>query len=280
MPEARTTRPEANPLKVAFARNHPDELAAFLAAQSPEALLEALHGLPADVGAGVIAKLPHTVSVKLLSEQSDEVVASWLARAALDDALTMVLHLEEGRRERILAKLPVRQMRRTLERLVIYPQKTVGALLDPTVVRLTAGTSLQEAIALLRAGDYGELEWIWIVDGESRYVGLLDLSKALLARSDHFQVDELVVRLEPLRAETALVAARDVGEWVKHPELPVVDHQNHLLGALSRERLLAAVAAEQPSQHGIVDGLTSLTEAYFRVMGMCLGDLLGSKDSR
>lgn len=277
MPESRI---EVNPLKVAFARNHPDELASLLAAESPERLLEALHGLPADVGAGVIAKLPHTVSVKLLADQSDEVVTSWLARAAIDDALTLVLHLEDRRRERILARLPIRQTRRTLERLVIYPKKTVGALVDPTVVRVTTGISLQEAIALLRAGDYGELEWIWIVDSESRYVGLLDLSKALLARTDQFQVDELAVRLEPLRAETALLAARDVSEWMKHPELPVVDHQNHLLGALSRERLLAAVAEEQPSAHGIVDGLTSLTEGYFRVMGLCLGDLLGIKDPR
>ncbi|MEQ8857493.1 MAG: CBS domain-containing protein [Pseudomonadales bacterium] len=271
---------EANPLKVAFARNHPAELAAFLAAQPTGQLLAALHGLPADVGAGVIAKLPHTMSVKLLADQSDEVVASWLARAALDDALTLVLHLGEERRERILATLPIRQMRRTLERLVVYPKRTVGALVDPTVVRVAATTSLQEAITMLRAGDYGELEWIWIVDQDSRYVGLLDLSKALLARSDQFQVGELAVHLEPLRAETALLAARDISEWMKHPELPVVDHQNHLLGALSRVALVAALAEEQPSEQGVVDGITSLTEEYFRVMGLCLGDLLGLKDSR
>ncbi len=58
---------EPSPLKVAFARNHPDELAALLAAQSHEDTLAALHGLPADAGAGVIAKLPHNISVRLLS---------------------------------------------------------------------------------------------------------------------------------------------------------------------------------------------------------------------
>lgn len=272
--------PDPNPLKVAFARQHPEELAAWLATQSHDDLIKALHGLPADAGAAVIAKLPHTVSVKLLAAQSDETVSGWLAQAALDDALTLVLHLDEGRRAKILATLPIRHMRRNLERLVIYPQKTVGALVDPTVVRLTASTRLQDAIDMLRAGDYQDQEFIWIVDGEGRYVGLLDLSKALLARSDQFQVGELAIPLEALRAETALPAARDLSEWLKHPELPVVDHLNHLLGALSRQRLMDALRDEVPENSGIFDGLTALTNQYFRVMGTCLGDLLGFKEGR
>lgn len=268
---------EPNPLRVAFARNHPAELAAFLAGDPHDGLLQALHGLPADVGAGVIAKLPHTIAVRLLASQSDETVSAWLGRASLDDALTLVLHLEAERRARILATIPARHTRHTLERLVVYPQKTVGALVDPTAVRVQAATSLAQAIELLRAGEHRDLEWIWVVDEENRYVGLLDLSKALLARSAQFQVGELAVPLEPLRAETALVAARDVGEWIKHPQLPVVDHQHHLLGALSRERLVKTLENEIPTDHGIVDDLSSLTEAYFRVMGLCLGNLLGTR---
>ncbi len=271
---------EPNPLRVAFARQHPADLAAFLAPRPLDELLQALHGLPADAGAGVIARLPHGLAVKLLASQSDEAVSAWLGRASLDDALTLVLHLDEARRARILATVPIRHMRRTLERLVVYPKKTVGALVDPSVTRLQASTTLSQAIDMLRAGEQEELEWIWVVDDESRYVGLLDIGKALLSRSAQSRVSELAVRLEPLRAETSLVAARDAGEWVRHPELPVVDHQNHLLGALTRERLIKALEHEAPADHGLVDGLTSLTEAYFRVMGACLGGLLGQGNRR
>ena len=268
---------ELHPLKVAFARNHPQELAAHLATQSYEAVLRTLDGLPADAGAAVIAKLPHAMATKLLATQSDGAVAGWVSQAELDDALTLVLHLEEPRRAGILSQLPIRHMRQTLERLVVYPTRTVGALLDPTVVRLAATTPLVEAIDILRAGDYGELEWVWIVDVDARYVGLLDLSRALLARSGQFPVGELAVRLEPLRAETDLAAARDVGEWMKHPELPVVDHLGHLLGAISRERLVRALREETPSEHGVLNSVTALAEQYFRVMAICLGDLLGSR---
>ena len=268
---------ERQPLKVAFARKHPQELAAHLAAQSYETVLRTLDGLPADAGAAVIAKLPHAMTKKLLATQTDDAVAGWVSQAGLDDALTLVLHLDEMRRAGILSRLPIRHMRRTLERLVVYPTRTVGALLDPTVVRLAATTPLAEAIDILRAGENVELEWVWIVDADARYVGLLDLSRALLARSAQLPVGELAVRLEPLRAETDLTAARDVGEWLKHPELPVVDHLGHLLGAISRERLATALKDEQPGEHGVLNSLTALTEQYFRVMAICLGDLLGSR---
>ena len=268
-----------NPLRVAFARDHPQELAAHLAAQSYEMLVRTVEELPVEVGAAVIAKLPHAVATKLLATQSDEVVCGWLSPAGLDDALTLVLHLDEARRAGILARLPNRGMRRTLERLVVYPTRTVGALLDPAVVRLAARTPLAEAIGILRSSDYGGLDWVWIVDAGSHYVGLLDLKRALLARSEQLPVGELAVRLKPLRAETDLAAARDVGEWLKHPELPVVDHLDHLLGSISRERLAAALKDEQPNEHGVLNSVAALTEQYFRVMIICLGDLLGRRET-
>ncbi len=270
---------EPSPLTVAFAREHPDELAGHLAARDYDTLIRTLNGLPADAGAAVIARLPHPLAVKLLATQSDEAVSRWLAQATLDDALALLLHLDEDRRLGVLGALPIRHMRRTLERLVVYPQRTVGALVDPTAARLTETTPLQEAIELLRAGDYGHLDRVWIVDAEGRYRGLLGLSQALLARSGHRPVGELAVHLEPLRAETGLIAARDAQEWLEHPELPVVDHMGHLLGALSRARLAAALQAEHPQQHGILGSLAALTEQYFRVMRACLGDLLGMRNT-
>ncbi|HEX7037346.1 MAG TPA: CBS domain-containing protein [Pseudomonadales bacterium] len=266
-----------NPLKVAFARRHAAEVAAHVANQSYDAVVQTLHGLPVEVGAGVIAKLPHAVAVKLLASQTDERVAAWLSQAALDDALSLVLHLDQARRENVLARLPIRHIRQTLERLVIYPTKTVGAIVDPTVARLDGDTPLDQAVEMLRAEGENDVKRVWIVDGDARYRGLLDLSRALLARSGQLPVGELAVRPAPLRAETALAAALDVGEWLEHPELPVVDHRGHLLGALSRQRLATALEAEKPVGHGVLNSVTALTEQYFRVLGICLGDLLAGR---
>jgi len=271
---------ESSPLQAAFARKHPAELAALLAAGPREQLTAALHRLPADAGAAVIAKLPQNLSARLLAGEADEVVGRWLAQAALDDALTLVMGVAKERRERLLAGLPGRRLRRTLEQLVIYPKKTVGALVNPTAVRIAAGTRLHEAVAMLRAGEHAELNWIWVVDEQGRYAGLLDLGKALLTRASEVPVSEIAVRPEPLRAEISLPAARDLEDWLRYPELPVIDYQGHLLGALSRLRLMDALRQETAREHGLIDAVGSLVQAYFRVLGLCLGSLLGMQERR
>lgn len=265
---------EPHPLRVAFARRHPAELATWLASQTQDVLVQALDGIPADAGGAVIARLPHAVAVRLLAGRDDETVSAWLARANLDDALALVLHLEPQRRARLLARLPIRHMRRTLERLVIYPARTVGALVDPTVPRVTVRTTLRDAIAMLRADDEPEPARVWLVDDEGRFRGLLDAGRALVARSDRLPVGELATAATPLRAETALAAARRVPEWVRHPELPVVDHLGHLLGALTHQRLLEALQDDTPAEAGVLDAVAGLAHQYFRVMGIALGDLL------
>lgn len=266
-----------HPLKVAFARNHPQELAALMAGHPREALLDTLGDLPVDAGAAVIARLPRSTMAALLAAEGDDAVASWVGHAALDDALTLVLQLEPERRPRVLSRLPLRHMRRTLESLVVYPKRTAGALVDPGVARVAANLDLAQAIDLLRADDRGDVETIWVVDGDGRYVGLLDVGRALLSRSSRQPVGELAVRVEALRAETALGAARDLEGWLKHPDLPVVDHQDHLLGALSRQRLMAALGSDLPEHHGLVDGIATVTESYFRFLGSCLGALFGAR---
>lgn len=266
----------ANPLRVAFARNHPEELAALLAGRGREDLLDILGSLPADVGAAVLARLPPGTTAALLAAEDAASVASWVGRAALEDALTLLLQVAPERRPAILERVPLRHMRRTLESLVIYPRRTAGALVDPGVARVGAGLELAQAVELLRA-DQTHVNQIWVVDSDGRYVGLLDVGRALLSRSARQPVGELAARVEPLRAETALAAARDLDAWLHHPELPVVDHQNHLLGALSQQRLMAALAAEAPQQHGLIDGIGTVTESYFRFLGACLGELLAAR---
>jgi hypothetical protein len=40
---------------------------------------------------------------------------------------------------------------------------------------------------------------------------------------------------------------------------------------------VAALKAEKPAGHGVLNSVTALTEQYFRVLGICLGDLLAGR---
>lgn len=263
------------PLTIAYARRFPGEVAAHLARDGVEETALALADLPDEAGAAVVARLPHGVGMRVLSGLDDARIAAWLDAAGLNDALAILLHVDAGHRSRILDALPNRRVRRTLRRLVVFPSDTVGATLNPAAIRLDAGMTLREAVALLRSDELESEQSIWLVDGEGNYLGGLDLSRALMARSDRSRLKKFRLGIKPLRGETTLVNARDHGEWLEHAELPVVDELGHLLGSISRARLMRELDSMQSSDPGLADGVSELVRQYFRIMGICLSDLFG-----
>jgi Mg/Co/Ni transporter MgtE len=266
---------EPHPLGLAYTREFPGEVAAFLATLGDEAVTETLNDLPAEHAAALVARLPHGHAVRVLVARDDEHVAGWLNAASVDHALALLLHLDDVRRTSVLALLPDRRTRRTLRRLLNYPQTAVGALVDPTATRLNAAMAVVEAIAILRVDNPASEQSIWLVNDDGGYVGRLDLCRVLVAPSARLRLDELLIPVRPLRADITLLNARDFSEWQKYLELPVVDHLDHMLGTLSRARLLSALAAGRPARNGLIPGASELTQQYFRVLGICLGDLFG-----
>lgn len=269
------THPNPHPLKLAFAREYPGELAAYAATQGADGVEQALDGLPAAAAAAVVAALPHSHAVRALAGRNDDRVGEWVNAASPDHALALLLHVAEERRTGILDRLSSRRVRRNLKRLVVYPGGTIGALVNPAAMRLNAALPLADAVAILQEDEPGPEQSIWLVDEAGIYLGLLDLSSVLASRSDFLKLREFLVPVRALRAETALGAARDFDEWQAHPELPVVDDLDHLLGSVSRSRLMSALAGARVTDRGLVEDIGELVRQYFRVMGVCLGDLFG-----
>lgn len=268
---------EYHPLELAYASEYPGEVATFLATQGDAAIAAALDDLPAEQAAALVAKLPHGNAVRVLTSRDDEYIANWLVTAGVDDALALLLHLDEERRSSVLAMLPRRRLRHSLSRLLVYPQTAVGALVDPKAIRLDAAMPLAEAVSILRLDKPAAEQSIWLVDEHGRYVGRLDLGGLLAAPSETLRLADLLIPVRPLRAETTLANARDFSEWRRHLELPVIDHEDHMLGTLSHARLLSALAADVSGDSGIAPGVSALARQYFRVLGICLDGLLGPR---
>lgn len=269
-----------HPLELAYARRFPAEVAAQLARSGGEAIAQTVETLPDEVAATVVARLPHGVGMRFLAGHEDEGIAAWLEDAGLDDALAILLCVDADRRTRILKSLPSRRTRRVLRRLVAFPHDTVGAKLNPAALRLDAEMALGEAVASLRSDEPEAEQAIWLIDGEGKFQGRLDLGRALAARSDRSRLKEFLVGVKPLRAETTLASARAHHEWLAHAELPVIDELGHLLGSISRARLMAELESTHASDPGLADGVSELARQYFRIMGVCLGDLFGMRGER
>lgn len=271
----------ASPLKIAFAQDHPAELASLLASQDADFVHDALHDLPAAEASSVVARLPHGLAARYLNSLPTRRMRECLSAARLNDALALLLCLDPAHRSEILDQLEDRKRRAALKRLLIYPQTTVGALVNPDAIRFEIDMPLSEAVDILRMDVPEPEQYIWLVDGEGKYAGLLDLSHALVAQSDDQKLGELAIAVSPIRAETSIGQAMNFVEWQNHAELAVVDHLGHMLGTLPRASLLDALNESGAGDSTLAGDFGVLTRQYFHVLGALLGDFVGpgKKDS-
>lgn len=266
---------DPHPLTLAYARAYPGELATYMVNRDAAAITAVVGALPGSEAAAVIARLPQGHAARVLAAMPPAAIAAWLDEADMDDGVAVTMRVEEQHRGAVLDAMHNRKAREAIRRLVVYPVTTVGALVDPGAVHLRADLPLGDAIKALRDERRSGERPVWLVDEGGRFAGQLDLHQALVAQSDRQPVGDWRIVLRPLRAESPLPNARDVPEWLKHSELPVVDVHDRLLGSVTRERLLLALGDTQVEGTGLVADLGDLTRQYFQVMGTVLGELFG-----
>lgn len=271
---------QGHPLQAAYAQHYPAEVARLLAGQGAGPAAAALDELPGSIAATVAARLPQSTLTAMLAGLDDDRIEAWLNTGSADQALSLLLHLDPGRRNALLARIGNRRMRRNLKTLLIYPRDSVGALVDPSAVRLIISIPLAEAIELLRTEHQAPNPSVWIVDEDGRYRGGFDATRALAATSPLSRLDEFVIEIPPLRAETTAANARGLGQWLEYSELPIVDAQHHFLGVLPRRRLMSGRTGSRSGRGAVPGAVGELVRQYFRILGALAGRLLSDRGTR
>jgi len=207
------------------------DIGELFAGQPPHAVVRAWEALAPDVARAVVQCVPEALGRYLLAEAEPAASAAVLAQ------------FEPGERERVLAALDA-QVASELRELLQYPESSAGRLMDPNVSPLRSGMSVAEALARLRTLKRGGLRELFVVDGEGRLTGRVEIHDLAVA-------DPVRPLSEITRALLAAVQDLDPREDVvsvlqQHPitELPVVNHDGRFVGAIRQAALMSAVEQE------------------------------------
>jgi magnesium transporter len=207
------------------------DIGELFAGQPPHAVVRAWEALAPDVARAVVQCVPEGLGRYLLAEAEPAASAAVLAQ------------FEPGERERVLAALEA-QVASELRELLQYPESSAGRLMDPNVSPLRSGMSVAEALARLRTLKRGGLRELFVVDGEGRLTGRVEIHDLAVA-------DPARPLSEITRALLAAVQDLDPREDVvsvlqQHPitELPVVNHDGRFVGAIRQAALMSAVEQE------------------------------------
>lgn len=186
--------------------------------------------------AGVLARMsPHTAT-ELLEQIGIEAAAALLEELDQEVAARLTRRLTEKRRDAVFANLPSRT-RRTLETLLVFPENTAGALMDPEVLAMAEDLTAAEALERIRAVPDQARYNLYIVDRDQILVGVINLRELMLASAER-ELADLMTR-DPVRLD----AGADRSAVVSHPgwkrvhSIPVVDERGGYLGAVRYKTL-------------------------------------------
>lgn len=133
----------------------------------------------------------------------------------------------------------------------------VSELTDPERGVVKSGTTVQQAIDLLRASEFvSEITYLYVVDAGEKLIGLVVIRDLLLSELTQAVDDIMIAR------PFALSPTMEIGDAIKaavrrhYPVYPVVDAEGRLIGSVRGWRLAEQQVIEISAQAGRMVGVT------------------------
>ena len=229
----------------ALSREHPADVADAIEAMSVTEGAQVLAALPPEAAADALERMREEDAEQYVAELEPSVAASAVEEMAPDDAADLLAELADARREEILAGLDMED-RAQLEALMAYAPESAGGIMSPEVTALTEDLTVSEAINALRriADESEQLYYTYVVDKDSRLVGVLSLRDLLVGRSTQRLRDIMISSLVSVPASMDREEVAALFTKYGYLALPVVDAGLRLLGIVTVDDVVDVIQDE------------------------------------
>ncbi|HBZ97140.1 MAG TPA: magnesium transporter [Phycisphaerales bacterium] len=236
-------------------------VAAVLELQSAADAADALERLDEEDVRGVLGEMDDQAAADVLAELESNLVASilddlvgedrheplgrMLSLLAPDDAVALLRTLDDEDRTRVLATIDGGQAG-MLRELVGHPQGTAAGMMTTRHVALPMGSTVREAVEIIRTADVHEdSQFLPVIDSSGRLSGLVGLRSLLVEPSGTRLEDFMDTTVHAVRAETDDEDVARTFQKYDHTMLPVVDSERRLLGIVTVDDVIDLIQSEQ-----------------------------------
>ena len=229
---------------------HPHDVAEQLQDLSAAQRLEAARVLDDEQLADLMEELPERVQAELLGELDIERAADVLEAMQPDDAVDLLGELENAKQGELLAAMDPEEAA-PLRRLLQYGEHTAGGLMTPEPLRLVPEATVAEALAMVREPEVTPAlaGQVFVVDAPletptGAFHGLVHVQR-LLREPPSTALRGLVdPNINPITPDTDQATVAETLAAYNLLAVPVCDHRNRLLGAVTIDDVLDASLPE------------------------------------
>lgn len=243
-------------LHVLLREGEEEALRIFLRLVRPEDIADWLDFLSTDDRQRILEALDHEAAGTVLtdttssirSELVDDIKPERLARIAetlpADDAADLIGELEAEHSERVLHHI-AEEDEEVLRDLLKYPEDTAGGIMNPEIVAMPPGATVDETISQLRSADEDTImASVYVVDDQHHLMGFVRLKNLVTANADSSLSDIMSSDVISVRVDSDQEDVADLVDKYDFMAIPVVDFQHRLIGAVTVDDVLEVIEEE------------------------------------
>ncbi len=233
------------PLVQRFFENDLSAAAGVLESMSEAEAAGALKSLPVPLAARILKVLQISYAAELLKDAEDQFLIEMTSLLDPQFLASIMMRLPQDARERMTKHISAKLKEQIREHLD-YPEDSIGRTMTTDFVALKKHNRAEEAIEKIRslAKKKYPSSYVYVVDGENRLIGVLNMRDLMLAAPDQ-TLDEISRKdFFALHCFTDRQDAANELAKRKYFAAPVVDGENHILGIVKAERMIQGVQEE------------------------------------
>jgi len=213
-----------------------------------EKAFQVIEEMETESAADALAHMHPSLAVSVLEDLIEEDPAyagQLIEEMAPDDATDLLQYLGDDSRDRLLGtlgKVEAVKFRRLLE----YPERSAGGMMTTDYLAVRDSMTVREAIeAIRRAEALGE-DWLYVfvVDWRGRLQGRATMRALLLANPAQKVVEISEKRVDAVKPDVGRDEVAREFEKYDYLVLPVVDHDDRMLGVITVDDVVDAIRQE------------------------------------
>ena len=194
-----------------------------------------------------------------LDEISMEQAADVLENMDADDAVDALEDIEDEEKREKLLELMDDEASEDVRLIASYEDDEVGSMMTTNYVTIPFNFTVKEAMKSLvsQAEENDNINTIYVLDGEQKYYGAIDLRDLIVARQ-YTPLEDIIAKEYPSINDTDKIS--DVIEKLKdyaEDSIPVLNEVEEIIGVITSEDIIEAVDDEMGDDYAKLAGLAA-----------------------
>lgn len=233
-------------LTLDFLKKHPQDAAQALQSLPTNVCRDFFQTVSPSLAAGLVGYMSFDRAALLIAALPAPVAASIVEKMKPADAAVVLRLLPSLTLDSLLSELP-KSRKKKYSNQTHYPAHVVGAWMDAFPIEIGETLNVEDTRRWLRQQNRNLDYDFFVVGPQGTVVGMVTLSRLALAKNNVPIVSLMTTEFKRIRDRDNLESVRNLEDWDHYTALPVVNHNQQLVGALTRRSLEKALALGGPN---------------------------------